>query len=61
MRWRFLLRGVADVPKKRLFAVSIVGFAAILLMPFRIGEFVRPYMIRTRPEDACARASGPSP
>jgi glycosyltransferase 2 family protein len=51
VRWRFLLRGVAEVPKSRLFAVSQVGFAAILVMPFRIGEFVRPYMIRTRPED----------
>jgi hypothetical protein len=51
VRWRFLLRGVAEVPKKRLFAVSQVGFAAILVMPFRIGEFVRPYMIRTRPGD----------
>jgi uncharacterized protein (TIRG00374 family) len=51
VRWRFLLRAVAEVPKKRLFAVSMIGFAAILLMPFRIGEFVRPYMIRTRPEN----------
>lgn len=51
VRWRYLLRGVADVPKKRLFAVSNIGFAAILLMPFRLGEFVRPYMIRTRPDD----------
>jgi hypothetical protein len=50
-RWRFLLRGVTEVPKARLFAVSMVGFAAILMMPFRIGEFVRPYMIRTRPQD----------
>jgi uncharacterized membrane protein YbhN (UPF0104 family) len=50
VRWRFLLRGVADVPKKRLLAVSCIGFAAILLMPFRIGEFVRPYLVRTRPE-----------
>jgi uncharacterized protein (TIRG00374 family) len=49
VRWRFLLRGVAEVPKKRLFAVSMVGFAAILIMPFRIGEFVRPYLIQTRP------------
>ncbi len=51
VRWRFLLAGVADVSKRKLFAVSSVGFAAILIMPFRIGEFVRPYMIRTRPED----------
>ena len=52
VRWRFLLRGVADVPKKRLFSVSSIGFAAILLFPFRLGEFVRPYLIRTRPETA---------
>jgi len=51
IRWRFLLRAIADVPRKRLFAVSCVGFAAILIMPFRIGEIVRPYMIRTRPAD----------
>jgi hypothetical protein len=49
VRWRFLLRSIAEVPKKRLFAVSAVGFSAILLLPFRIGEIVRPYMIRTPP------------
>jgi glycosyltransferase 2 family protein len=49
VRWRFLLRSIADVPKRRLFSVSCIGFAAILLLPFRIGEFVRPYLIRTRP------------
>ena len=27
--------------------MSWIGFAAILIMPFRIGEFVRPYMLRT--------------
>ena len=49
IRWRFLLRSIAEVPKKHLFAVSAVGFAAILLLPFRLGEIVRPYMIRTPP------------
>jgi hypothetical protein len=51
-RWRFLLRSVAEVPKRRLFAVSLVGFTTILVLPFRIGEIARPYLIRTRPEDA---------
>jgi hypothetical protein len=51
VRWRFLLRRIVDVPKRRLFAVSCVGFAAILLLPFRLGELARPYMLRTRPED----------
>ena len=51
VRWRFLLRSIAEVPKTRLFAVSCVGFGAILLLPFRLGEIVRPYMVRTRPGD----------
>jgi glycosyltransferase 2 family protein len=59
VRWRFLLRSIADVPKKRLFSVSCVGFAAILLLPFRIGEFVRPYLIRTRAGDPEAQRQRP--
>jgi hypothetical protein len=51
IRWRFLLRQIIEVPKLRLFAVSLVGFASILLLPFRLGELVRPYMLRTRPEE----------
>jgi hypothetical protein len=51
VRWRFLLRSIADVPKGRLFSVSCVGFAAILLLPFRLGEIVRPYLVRTRRSD----------
>jgi uncharacterized protein (TIRG00374 family) len=46
VRWRFLLRAVVEVPKRRLLAISWIGFAAIFVLPFRIGEFVRPYMLR---------------
>jgi hypothetical protein len=46
IRWRFLLRASVDVPKRRLLVVSSIGFAAILLIPFRLGEFVRPFMLR---------------
>ncbi|CAN5402994.1 hypothetical protein BH11MYX1_BH11MYX1_11820 [soil metagenome] len=51
VRWRFLLRQIIDVPKLRLLAVSCAGYLAILLLPFRLGELARPYMLRTRPED----------
>jgi hypothetical protein len=47
VRWRFLLRAVVHIPKRRLLAVSWIGFAAILILPFRIGEFVRPYMLKS--------------
>jgi hypothetical protein len=49
VRWRFLLHSIAVVPKKRLLRVSLIGFAAILLLPWRLGEIVRPYMVRTPP------------
>src|SRR5260370_3326374 len=50
-RWRFLLRSIAEVPRRRLLVISSIGFAAILIMPFRIGEIVRPYMLRTPPSE----------
>lgn len=51
VRWRFLLRSIIDIPKVRLFAVSCAGFLAILVLPFRLGELARPYMLRTKPEN----------
>jgi hypothetical protein len=46
VRWRFLLRATVDVPKRKLLSVSWIGFLAIMLVPFRLGEFVRPFMLR---------------
>ena len=57
-RWRYLLRSFADVPTKRILAVSWIGFAAIIIMPFRIGEFVRPYMIREKGKVSLSSATG---
>jgi hypothetical protein len=59
VRWRFLLRSMANVSKRRLLTVSCIGFAAILVMPFRIGEIVRPYMIRTPPSERVSAGERP--
>ena len=48
-RWGILLEPVAKVPFARLNAVSAVGFTALLVLPFRLGEFARPYLIADRP------------
>lgn len=59
IRWRFLLRKAApDVKKPRLLAVSLVGFAAILILPFRLGEFVRPAMLREKGKVSFSAATG---
>jgi glycosyltransferase 2 family protein len=49
VRWGILLEPVAKVPLGRLNAVSAVGFMALALLPFRLGEFARPYLIAERP------------
>ena len=49
LRWGILLEPVAQVPFSRLNAVSAVGFMALMILPFRVGEFARPYLIAERP------------
>jgi glycosyltransferase 2 family protein len=45
VRWGLLLSPVSKVPFARLNAISAVGFMALMLLPFRLGEFARPYLI----------------
>ncbi len=49
VRWGILLEPVAKIPFSRLNAVSAVGFMALILLPFRLGEFARPYLVADRP------------
>ena len=59
VRWRFLLRKAAPhVKKNRLLAISLVGFAGILLLPFRLGEFVRPALLREKGKVSFSAATG---
>ena len=46
LRWEYLLRALGtSLPFKRLLPISSVGFMAILALPVRLGEFVRPYLV----------------
>jgi hypothetical protein len=60
VRWRFLLRRVAPegIGRARLLAVSLVGFAGILLLPFRLGEFVRPALLHEKGKVSFTAATG---
>jgi glycosyltransferase 2 family protein len=45
-RWKYLLRPIGvRLPFTRLMIISTVGFMAILALPFRLGEFARPYYV----------------
>ncbi len=48
-RWGILLEPVAKVRFAKLNAASLVGWMALVIMPFRLGELARPYLIAERP------------
>jgi glycosyltransferase 2 family protein len=58
-RWNNLLAPIgARLPPARLLAVSSVGFMAILALPARLGEFVRPALIRRKGHVSASAALG---
>jgi hypothetical protein len=47
-RWIYLLRPIAEVSTRKVLGIGLIGSAAILFAPLRMGEVVRPYMIASR-------------
>lgn len=47
-RSKFLLDPIYKLPTGKLLNTSFVGFAAILILPVRAGEFVRPALVREK-------------
>ncbi len=58
VRWHFLLAPIRVVPLKRIVTVSLIGNGALILLPFRLGEIVRPAMIREKNELSGWAATG---
>ena len=55
LRWNNLLAPLGvKIPAGPLLAISSVGFMAILALPARLGEFVRPALLRKRGISAAA-------
>ncbi len=44
-RWWFLVRPLGVVPPTTVLAIACAGFLWILLLPWRLGEFVRPLLL----------------
>jgi len=55
LRWNYLLAPLGvRIPNGPLLAISSVGFMAILALPARLGEFVRPGLLRKHGVSASA-------
>lgn len=48
LRWGRLLSGLERVPFRPLNDASAIGFMYLLVLPFRMGEFARPFLIASR-------------
>ncbi len=48
LRWGNLLSGMERIPFKQLHEVSAIGFMMLVVLPFRLGEFARPFLIAQR-------------
>ncbi len=58
VRWQWLLSPIAEVSRRRVVDVSFIGFLAIVMLPLRTGEVVRPVMIRRKGELSGWAATG---
>jgi glycosyltransferase 2 family protein len=47
IRWGIILSPITQIKQKKLFPIFCVGFMAVVLVPMRAGELVRPYLLST--------------
>lgn len=47
VRWKVMLDPIGKVALPKVYASTMIGFMANNVLPFRLGEFVRPYSIGT--------------
>jgi glycosyltransferase 2 family protein len=48
LRWQYLLRPIGTTRFANAFRTTIIGFAATSLLPGRVGEVLRPYLLARR-------------
>jgi glycosyltransferase 2 family protein len=58
IRWGLILNPIGKVDQFTLFSVTSVGFLAIIAIPARLGELVRPYLIASKSRIPMSSALG---
>lgn len=58
VRWYWLLAPIERVPMRRVLTISFVAYGALVVLPFRLGEFVRPALARKRAGISMLAATG---
>ena len=58
VRWYQLVRPLGEVEPAKVHRIGAVGFTAIMLLPLRLGELVRPYLLARRSALSMSSALG---
>lgn len=45
LRWQYLLRPIGPTRFRTAFRTTVIGFAALSVLPARAGDFLRPYLL----------------
>src|SRR5687768_4206350 len=48
IRWQYLLAPVGRVSFRAVFRTTVIGFAALAILPARVGDVLRPYLLARR-------------
>lgn len=46
LRWKFLQEDLHQIPLLEVYAIHSIGFLGIFILPFRLGELVRPGLLK---------------
>ncbi len=47
-RWKYMIEPIKPLSARRLFSITMIGFMANNVLPFRLGEFVRAYSLSNK-------------
>ena len=48
IRWQYLLEPVGPTEFRTVFRTTVIGFAALAILPARVGDVLRPYLLARR-------------
>jgi uncharacterized membrane protein YbhN (UPF0104 family) len=57
-RWQYLVRPMSGISLPRMMAVAFTGFLAILMLPLRMGEFARPWLLKRESGKTVSMSAG---
>ena len=47
-RWGIIMESLVKYKQTTLFAITSIGFMAVIILPARLGEFARPYIVKQK-------------